>query len=146
MLYPLIGTKPYDGKLYQSPGATIDLLITLGAALVIDCTFESLIPGNMPRVFVKIPFQDAPFPSGKEGFILYTRLHNVARMAAWFLRDGERVLTYCGPGENRSSLVNGLILIAYRTMGLVNFSSVVEFIRDRRPGALKNQCHETQSI
>ncbi len=134
-LYPLI-----DGGLYQAGlVGTIDMFIHVQPSIVIDCTYDPVIMGYLSKVLLKIPFTDASFPMGQEGFMLYSRLRGIAACAANFLRNGERILTHCNAGENRSSLVNGLILIAYRNMGLIEFDSVVDFIRQKRPGALQNE-------
>jgi len=134
-LYPLI-----DGKLYQAGLlGDIEAFILQKPSLVIDCTHDMALFGNFSPLFVKIPFYDGTFPIGTKGKELLNNIHSVARMAALAIREGSKVLTHCNAGENRSSLVDGVILINLRAMGLITFGSAVDFIRAKRPGALQNQ-------
>jgi protein-tyrosine phosphatase len=63
------------------------------------------------------------------------RLHAVARLGAELVRRGDRVLSHCGMGLNRSALMGGLILMYLGMDG----RAAVERCRQRRPGALYNQ-------
>lgn len=135
-LFPLI-----EGKLYQA-GSEMEIttiFMNRKPTVVIDC-----LPGlphlglNVEDIFIKIPFRDAPLPFGPNGMRLVTRMCDVARMAACLIRNGEVVLTHCSPTENRCSLVNGLILLELRNMGMLTFKRAVDFIHNVRPDALTN--------
>lgn len=134
-LYPLI-----DGKLYQAGLlGEIEAFRAFHPTIIIDCTHDFSFAGELASLFIKIPFYDAPLPIGAEGFLLISRLHYVARAAAQAIRNGEKILTHCNAGENRSSLMDGIILLELRAMGLITFRSTVDFIREKRPGALQNK-------
>ncbi len=134
-LYPLI-----DGKLYQSglPGELVAFFDELRPDVVIDCTHDIPFFGALSHLYIKLPFDDAPLPNNPEGNALIMRLSMVARFMALLIRSGQKILTHCNAGENRSSLLDGITLIELRSMGLITFKSVVEYIRAKRPGALQN--------
>ena len=139
-LYPLI-----EGKLYQSgiPGEMVAFFDRFKPDAVIDCTHDVPFFGLLSPVFLKIPFDDKPLPTGQEGAALIMRLSMIARFAALMIRSGQVFLVHCNAGENRSSLLDGLILLELRAMGVLTFKSVVDYIRNVRPGALQNQSFVT---
>ncbi|MFO0807230.1 MAG: hypothetical protein U0746_01255 [Gemmataceae bacterium] len=79
-------------------------------------------------LFVYFPFSDAELPN-------LDRLHAVARLGATLIARGQKVLSHCGLGYNRSALVAGLIL---RYLGASGPEAVAR-LRERRPGALYNR-------
>lgn len=102
-----------------------------GITTVID--LEGEIDGGIPTMpnhilYLYFPIYDEDLPDP-------VKLHGVARLGATLVASGQRVLSHCGMGFNRSALVAGLIL---RYLG-VSGPDVVALLRDRRPGALFNQ-------
>ena len=83
------------------------------------------VPGHV--LYVYFPIYDEALPD-------LTRLHGVARLAAAQYRAGERVLSHCGLGFNRSALVAGLVLVELGWSG----AEALSRLRQRRPGALFN--------
>lgn len=79
-------------------------------------------------LFLYFPFNDADLPN-------LERLHAVARLGATLVAAGQRVLSHCGLGYNRSALIAGLIL---RYLGASGPEAVAR-LRERRPGALYNR-------
>jgi hypothetical protein len=103
---------------------------SLGVDTVIDLEggIDECIPTRPEEcLYLYFPILDAHLPS-------LTRLDGVALLGAHLIRGGHRVLCHCGMGYNRSALVAGVIL---NKLGMPG-SSVVERIRERRPGALFN--------
>lgn len=104
----------------------IDVVIDLDGGL------DACIPTETNRcLYVYFPFDD-----DDESLPNLTKLHAVASLAASLIRAGHRVLTRCNMGFNRSGLVAGLILTSLGMSG----RSAVTRIRERRPGALYNDC------
>ncbi|HEX4494624.1 MAG TPA: dual specificity protein phosphatase [Thermoanaerobaculia bacterium] len=102
-----------------------------GITVVIDLEGDvDLGIPTMPNhiLYVYFPIYDEDLPD-------MPKLHAVARMAASLVEAGERVLSHCGMGFNRSALLAGLILVYMGAKG----SRAVELLRGRRPGALFNQ-------
>jgi hypothetical protein len=83
------------------------------------------IPGSCLYVYFPIYDEELPDPA---------RLDAVAMLGAHLVRNGHRVLSHCGMGFNRSALVAGRILHHLGMPGV----TVVERLRERRPGALFN--------
>ena len=81
-------------------------------------------------VYLFFPFNDAGLPDP-------ARLHAVARFGALLIRGGQKVLSHCGMGYNRSALVAGLIM---RYLGMSGPDAVAA-LRQRRPGALYNAAY-----
>lgn len=133
-----------DDKLYQ--GGSVehlqDTFKVYKPTVIIDCSTNGNHLG-VPKagIYIKAPFTDEPLTLSEHGNHIVSRLSIVAECAARFIRDGERVFTYCGDSENQSGLLNGLILLEMRHMGLITFKNVVEFIRNRRPQALSNHSY-----
>jgi protein-tyrosine phosphatase len=102
-----------------------------GITVVIDLEGDvDLGIPTMPNhiLYLYFPIYDEDLPD-------LPKLHAVARMAASLVEAGERVLSHCGMGFNRSALLAGLILVYMGFEG----SRAVELLRGRRPGALFNQ-------
>jgi hypothetical protein len=76
------------------------------------------------------------FPIFDEDLPNLAKLNAVADLAAQLIRTGHRVLSHCGMGYNRSALVAGLILCRLGLSG----PDAVRRLRDRRQGALFNEC------
>jgi protein-tyrosine phosphatase len=105
-------------------------ILNLGIDTVID--LEGDVDHGVPTaadklLYVYMPIQDGEIPD-------LDRLHAVATMAATLVKRGDRVLSHCGLGLNRSALMAGLIL---RYLGMEP-AAVVERIQSRRSGALYN--------
>ena len=124
-----------DNRLYIS--GDIDdwtFIAPYGIDVVIDLDggLDACIPTEANHcLYVYFPFDDddQQLPS-------MTKLHAVAELAASLIREGHRVLTHCNMGFNRSGLVAGLIL---KALGMPGDAAVTR-IRERRPGALFNDC------
>ena len=84
------------------------------------------LPNHM--LYVYFPIFDEDLPD-------LARLDAVAMLGTRLLESGQRVLSHCGMGFNRSALVAGLILVQ---RGMKGADAVVR-IRSRRPGALFNE-------
>jgi protein-tyrosine phosphatase len=83
------------------------------------------VPNHM--LYIYFPIYDDELPN-------LGKLHAVARLGARLAKNGERVLTHCGMGLNRSALVAGLILTYLGMKG----PEAVALLRQKRPGALYN--------
>ncbi len=83
------------------------------------------VPNHM--LYVYFPIYDEDLPD-------LSKLHAIARMGARLIMGGEKVLTHCGMGLNRSALVAGMILTYLGMKG----SDAVDLLRQKRPGALFN--------
>jgi len=121
-----------DGHLFLS-AAIHDWrpVLDKGIDTVID--LEGGVDHGVPEVadkflYVYLPIADGELPD-------LDRLHAVARMAAQLIKRGDRVLSHCGVGLNRSALMAALIL---RYLGMESVAAV-ERCRARRPGALYNK-------
>ncbi|HWP39285.1 MAG TPA: dual specificity protein phosphatase family protein [Tepidisphaeraceae bacterium] len=102
-----------------------------GITTVID--LEGGVDHGVPELhdqflYIYLPIHDGKMPD-------LDRLHAVAKLAAELVRRGDRVLSHCGMGLNRSALMGGLILMYLGMDG----RAAVERCRQRRPGALYNQ-------
>ena len=76
------------------------------------------------------------FPIFDEDLPNLHKLNAIGDLGARIVTSGHRVLSHCGMGFNRSALVAGLIL---HKLGMPG-PHVVERLRERRPGALFNDC------
>lgn len=121
------------GHLFISPA--IDdwqILAHHGVDTVID--LDGALDDDIPTLpdhwlYIYFPIFDEDLPN-------LDKLHAVAKLGASVVRAGHRVLSHCGMGFNRSALVAGLIL---HELGMPG-DEVVERLRERRPGALFNDC------
>ncbi len=100
----------------------------------IDCVIdlEGGLDAGVPEssdqfLYIYLPIDDGKLPN-------LHRMHCVAKMAADVIRGGDRVLSHCGMGLNRSALMAALILCY---MGMTP-KAAVERCRERRRGALYN--------
>lgn len=101
-----------------------------GINVVID--LEGGIDHGVPEdvdqfLYIYLPIHDGEMPD-------LDRLHAVARMAATLVKRGDRILSHCGLGLNRSALMAALILM-YNGMPA---AEAVARLQERRPGALYN--------
>ena len=104
----------------------IDVVIDLDGGL------DACIPTDTNHcLYIYFPFED-----DDQSLPNVAKLHAVADLAASLIREGHRVLTHCNMGFNRSGLVAGLIL---KSLGMPGDAAVTR-IRERRPGALYNDC------
>ncbi len=120
-----------DGRLFLS-AAIHDFkpIVDRGIDTVID--LEGGIDHGVPELadkflYIYLPIHDGELPD-------LDRLHAVAKLGAELVRRGDRVLSHCGMGLNRSALMAALIL---RYLGMSG-EQAVERCRERRPGALYN--------
>ena len=105
-------------------------ILDRGIDTVID--LEGEIDHGVPTaankfLYVYLPIHDGSMPD-------LDRLHAVAKLGAELVKRGDRVLTHCGLGLNRSALMAALILMYLGMDG----AAAVERCRERRPGALYN--------
>src|SRR5579884_1445375 len=122
-----------DAQLFISP--VIDdweILARHGVDTVID--LDGGLDDGIPTLpdhwlYIYFPIFDEDLPN-------LDKLNAVASLGASVVRAGHRVLSHCGMGFNRSALVAGLIL---NRLGMPG-PQIVERIRERRPGALFNEC------
>lgn len=120
-----------DGRLYLS-AAINDWkpILDRGIDTVIDLEgdIDHGVPTNVDHfLYIYLPIHDGQMPD-------LDRLHAVAKMCASLIQRGDRVLSHCGLGLNRSALMAGLILMYLGMDG----SSAVQRIQQRRPGSLYN--------
>ncbi|HUR81618.1 MAG TPA: hypothetical protein VM733_12690 [Thermoanaerobaculia bacterium] len=129
-------TKLYQvddhGHLFISPVISDwSIVSSYGVDTVIDLEggLDTCIP-TLPNscLYVYFPIYDEELPN-------LGKLEAVASLGAHLVANGQRVLSHCGMGFNRSALVAGRIL---HRLGMPG-RSVVEQLRARRPGALFNQ-------
>jgi protein-tyrosine phosphatase len=102
-----------------------------GISAVID--LEGEVDHGIPTVpnemlYIYFPIYDDDLPN-------LEKLHAVARLAASLVEKGERVLSHCGLGLNRSALVAGLTLTYLGMSG----EDALRLLRQKRPGALFNE-------
>lgn len=119
------------GRLFISPAIQdwaplaargIDVVIDLEGGL--DHCIPS-VPGGV--LYVYFPIYDEELPDRE-------RLEAVVDLATRLVRSGQRVLSHCGMGFNRSALVAGLVLCRLGIDG----PEAVRRLRAARPGALFN--------
>ena len=124
------------GQLFISPAindiSDWEILVRYKVDTIID--LEGGIDVGVPTVpnqylYIYFPIFDEDLPN-------LPKLHAIGNLGASIIRSGHRVLSHCGMGFNRSALVAGLIL---NKLGMPG-SKVVERLRERRPGALFNDC------
>ena len=121
-----------SGHLFISPAIDDwDVLSRHGVDTVID--LDGGLDDNVPTLpdhwlYIYFPIFDEDLPN-------LHKLHAIGTMGATIVRAGHRVLSHCGMGFNRSALVAGIIL---HELGMPG-PTVVERLRERRPGALFNE-------
>lgn len=101
----------------------------IGCVIDLDGEVDHGVP-TLPNhmLYVYFPIFDEDLPD-------LARLDAVATLGTRLLESGQRVLSHCGMGFNRSALVAGLILVRRGMKGV----DAVSRIRSRRPGALFNE-------
>jgi protein-tyrosine phosphatase len=120
------------GRLYLSQAVdNWEPIHKAGISAVIDLEGEidhgiPTVPGQM--LYIYFPIYDDELPN-------LQKLHAVAKLAASLVERGERVLSHCGLGLNRSALVAGLTLTYLGMSG----EEAVRLLREKRPGALFNE-------
>jgi hypothetical protein len=121
------------GRLFISPAINDwDFLTRHNVDTVID--LEGDIDEGVPTcpnqcLYIYFPIFDEDLPN-------LDKLHAVGDLGARIVMTGHRVLSHCGMGFNRSALVAGVIL---NKLGMPG-PHVVQRLRERRPGALFNDC------
>jgi hypothetical protein len=80
-------------------------------------------------LYIYFPILDEELPN-------LDKLDAIGDLGARVVIAGHRVLSHCGMGFNRSALVAGVIL---NKLGMPGHD-VVQRLRERRPGALFNDC------
>lgn len=101
----------------------------IGCVIDLDGEVDHGVP-TLPNhmLYVYFPIFDEDLPD-------LARLDAVAMLGTRLLESGQRVLSHCGMGFNRSALVAGMILVQRGMKG----ADAVARIRSRRPGALFNE-------
>jgi protein-tyrosine phosphatase len=121
------------GKLFISPAISDwETVVRHEVDTVID--LDGDVDEGVPTVpnqclYIYFPIFDEDLPN-------LAKLNAVGDLGANIVRAGHRVLSHCGMGFNRSALVAGIILYKLGMPG----PDVVERLRERRPGALFNDC------
>src|SRR6516164_6835097 len=122
-----------EGCLFISPAINDwELLNEHGVDTVID--LDDTIDDGVPTVpnqclYIYFPIFDEDLPD-------LDKLQAIGDLGARIVRAGHHVLSHCGMGFNRSALVAGVIL---HKLGMPG-PDVVQRLRERRPGALFNDC------
>ncbi|MGO9338731.1 MAG: hypothetical protein ACLPY1_14615 [Terracidiphilus sp.] len=120
-------------RLFISPAITDwDILTRHGVDTVID--LEGDLDCGVPTLpdqclYIYFPICDDDLPN-------LDKLHAVGTLGASLVASRHCVLSHCGMGYNRSALVAGIILHKLGMSG----PDIVRRIRERRPGALFNDC------
>ena len=121
------------GRLFISPAINDwDVLARHNVDTIID--LEGDIDEGVPTypnqcLYIYFPIFDEDLPN-------LDKLDAVGSLGARIVTAGHRVLSHCGLGFNRSALVAGVIL---NKLGMPG-PEVVQRLRERRPGALFNDC------
>lgn len=121
------------GQLFISPAINDwSMLINRQIDTIID--LDADIDDGVPTcpnqcLYIYFPIFDEDLPN-------LAKLDAVADLGARIVVSGHRVLSHCGMGYNRSALVAGVIL---NKLGMPG-PDVVQRLRERRPGALFNDC------
>ena len=121
------------GQLFISPAISDWSLLAhhkVDTIIDLDGDLDAGVP-TMPNqcLYIYFPIFDEDLPN-------LEKLHAIGNLGANLVASGHRVLSHCGMGFNRSALVAGLIL---KNLGMGG-PAVVQRLRERRPGALFNEC------
>lgn len=121
-----------DGRLFLS-GSIDDWRPVHDRGIDVVVDLEGDVDHGVPTaadqfLYVYLPIHDGDLPN-------LARLHAVADLGAALRAKGQRVLSHCGMGLNRSALVAALILMRDGMPA----SRAVAQLRARRPGALFNE-------
>ncbi len=104
----------------------------IGCVIDLEGEVDHGVPSHPNHLlYVYFPIFDEDLPD-------LARLDAVAALGTRLLESGQRVLSHCGMGFNRSALVAGMILVRRGMKG----TDAVTRIRSRRPGALFNETFE----
>jgi hypothetical protein len=134
MLLDLKKLYPVDdaGNLFISPVIQDwSILAAHGIDTVLDMEggLDECIPTNPNGcLYVYFPIFDEELPDLR-------KLEAIAALGAHLVEHGNRVLSHCGMGFNRSALIAGRIL---HRLGMPG-ERVVQQLREKRPGALFNE-------
>jgi protein-tyrosine phosphatase len=79
-------------------------------------------------MYIYFPIHDGDLPD-------LQKLHALGQFGATLLQQGQKLLSHCGLGCNRSALVAGVIL---NYLGM-DGPNAVRLLREKRPGALFNE-------
>ena len=106
---------------------------THGISVVVD--LEGRVDVGIPTsngalLYLYYPFEDEDVPDS-------AMVGSLSVFLAGLYRDGHRLLVHCSMGLNRSPLVAGAVLHRLGWDG----AAVVDRLRERRPGALFNECY-----
>ena len=122
-----------ESRLFISPAITDwDTLTCHGVDTVID--LDGDIDCGVPTLPDRCLY--IYFPIFDEGLPNLDKLHALGNLGTSLVASRHCVLSHCGMGFNRSALVAGIILHKLGMSG----PDIVRRIRERRPGALFNDC------
>jgi hypothetical protein len=122
-----------ESLLFISPAISDwDALTCRGVDTVIDVDGD--IDGGVPTLPDHCLY--IYFPIFDEGLPNLDKLHALGTLGASLVASRHCVLAHCGLGFNRSALVAGIILHKLGMSG----PEIVRRVRERRPGALFNDC------
>ncbi|HXI13662.1 MAG TPA: dual specificity protein phosphatase family protein [Thermoanaerobaculia bacterium] len=110
------------------------IISSLGIDIVIDLEggLDECIPTLANScLYIYFPIFDEELPD-------LPKLEAISRLGAQLIENGQRVLSHCGMGFNRSALVAARIL---HNLGMSG-DEIVQRLRERRPGALFNEIFE----
>ena len=121
------------GRLFISPAISDWEAVTrheVDTVIDLDGDIDDGVP-TVPNqsLYIYFPIFDEDLPNLK-------KLHAIGDLGASIVTAGHKVLSHCGMGFNRSALVAGVILYKLGMPG----PDIVERLRERRPGALFNDC------
>jgi protein-tyrosine phosphatase len=121
------------GRLFISPAISDWSVLTrreVDTIIDLDGTVDEGVPTVPNRcLYIYFPIFDEDLPN-------LQKLHAIGNLGATLINSGHRVLSHCGMGFNRSALMAGLIL---NNLGMPG-PAIVQRLRERRPGALFNDC------
>jgi protein-tyrosine phosphatase len=121
------------GRLFISPAISDWEAVTLhevDTVIDLDGDIDEGVP-TVPNqcLYIYFPIFDEDLPN-------LAKLNAIGDLGARIVTAGHKVLSHCGMGFNRSALVAGVILHRLGMSG----PNIVERLRERRPGALFNDC------
>jgi protein-tyrosine phosphatase len=121
------------GRLFISPAISDWEAVTLhevDTVIDLDGDIDEGVP-TVPNqcLYIYFPIFDEDLPN-------LAKLNAIGDLGARIVSAGHKVLSHCGMGFNRSALVAGVILHRLGMSG----PNIVERLRERRPGALFNDC------
>jgi protein-tyrosine phosphatase len=121
-----------QGSLFISPEIDDWYPVTeKGITAIFDVNYniDRAVPEELNQlVYIYFPFEDEELPD-------LLRLHSTARLGAELFQGGNKILSHCGMGHNRSALLMGVMLTYLGMSG----EEAVALIRQKRKGALYNK-------